>query len=160
MQYFAYEIFSCTRCSFCAIFYCSSQLLRTEKIMSTSFPSPSVSPFSFSYRDQRTDQAARKCEACHAQHGAAVKFTGSEKSCQEEQCRQDDPCDQANQQSFSSLLQAGRAARCDSGKKTDAGACVSHGGKFCTVRCVQDGSAAKKSQAAKAPDSDCPNQKE
>ena len=128
--------------------------------MSTSFPTPSASSFSFSERDQRSDQAARKREACHAQHGAAVKFTGSEKSCQEEQCRQDDPCDQANQQSFSSLLHAGRAARCDSGKKTDAGACVSHGGKFCTVRCVQDGSAAKKSQAAKAPDSDGPNQKE
>ena len=137
--------------------------------MSTSFPTPSASSFSFSERDQRSDQAARKCEACHAQHGAAVKFTGSEESCQEEQCRQDDPCDQANQQSFcdqanqqsfSSLLHAGRAARCDSGKKTDAGACVSHGGKFCTVRCVQDGSAAKKSQAAKAPDSDGPNQKE
>ena len=45
--------------------------------MSTSFPSPSVSPFSFSERDQRSDQAARKCEAYHAQHGAAVKFTGS-----------------------------------------------------------------------------------
>ena len=89
--------------------------------MSTSFPTPSASSFSFSERDQRSDQAARKCEACHAQHGAAVKFTGSEKSCQEEQCRQDNPCDQANQQSFS---------------------------------------AAKKSQAAKAPDSDCPNQKE
>lgn len=146
---------------FVRIFYCSSQLLKTKmEIMSTSSPTPSASPFSFSERDQRPDQAARKCEACHAQNGAAVKFTGSEKSCQEEQCRQDDPCDQANQQSFSSLLHAGRAARCDSGKKTDAGACVSHGGKFCTVRCVQNGSAAKKSQAAKAPDSDCPNQKE
>ena len=74
---------------FVRIFYCSSQLLKTKmEIMSTSSPTPSASPFSFSERDQRPDQAARKCEACHAQNGAAVKFTGSEKSCQEEQCRQ------------------------------------------------------------------------